>query len=386
MSNKIVFLNTCHYSLDDRVFYHQAKCLSKNNFEILIISTKENLNKNEGNISINSFDDKTLSIREQKNKILGYLKTFSPDIVICDSPLAVIYSKEYKKSSNIEIIYDITEWYPSKKNLQNTKGIRKYIKLIILTFANLYAGLISNSFIFGEHYKSIPFKTLFFWKRNFLLPYYPDLHYIRCFPTNKIEKEINLLYSGKINTEKGIDSIIKSLYIASKKCPDTQFKLKIIGYFPSKNDENHFQEICSNKKENVQIQVENILPFINFCQEIGKSDIYLDLRQIDIENNLCLPIKLFYYLACGKPIIYSNLRSIRKGVRNINFGHLCDPNDSDLIASHIINYIQHPKTYTEHSKNALKTSKLEYNWNLLEKDFINFIYMQKNYRRIVNKQ
>lgn len=376
MSNKIVFLNTCHYSLDDRVYYHQAKSLSDQNFEILIISTKETLFRNDDKISINSFDDKTLNINEKREKIVEYLKKFSPNIIICDSPLAVISAKTYNKQKKVKIIYDITEWYPSKKNLLNTSKIIKIFKIIILALVNLYAGLISNSFIFGEYYKSIPFRTLFFWKKYIHLTYYPNLQYIKHFPSNKIDSEIKLLYSGIINSEKGIDSVIKSIDIASKICYKTQFKLKVIGFFPSKVDENHFRDICSNLNGNIQILTVNPLPFLDYCKEIGKSDIFLDLRKIDIENTHCLPIKLFYYLACGRPVIYSDLRAIRHKVKEINFGHLCDPNDYNTIASHISNYIQEPDLYLHHAKNAYLESRTKYNWTKIENNFVLFILKQ----------
>jgi len=113
MLNKIVLLNTWHKSDDDRVYYHQAKSLANHGFEIQIISTKENCFKQIENININSFDDSHLSRKEKIEKITNYLALFSPVIIICDSPLAVFASNNYKKNKKVKIIYDITEWYPS---------------------------------------------------------------------------------------------------------------------------------------------------------------------------------------------------------------------------------------------------------------------------------
>ena len=371
--NRILFLNTCHLTLDDRVFYHQAKSISKHGYEVLIVSTKEQLETNEGSISTQSFDDKKLNYREKKKEILERLTFFSPEIIICDSPFAVICAYHYKKNKNAEIIFDITEWYPSKKNLRNLGVLKRYGKFILLTMVNLYAGFISDKFIFGEYYKSFPFKILCFWKKSIILPYYPDHKYIQMYDQNRIEKEIKLLYTGIINSEKGIDSLIKSIEIASKSNPNIDFKLKIIGYFPNKSDELHFQNITSQLNSNIDIQLEQFIPFLDYCSVIGKSDLFFDLRQIDIENTHCLPIKLFYYLACGKPIIYSNLRSIRNGVKNINFGYLTDPNDHHKIAAYISNYIQNPELYLLHSQNARLESQNKYNWGEIENSFISFL-------------
>lgn len=53
-----------------------------------------------------SYSDKKKSIRQE-------LKRIHPDIVICDTPLSVLLSV----GKGHKTLYDITEWYPSKKNL-----------------------------------------------------------------------------------------------------------------------------------------------------------------------------------------------------------------------------------------------------------------------------
>jgi len=373
MSNKIVLLNTWHKSYDDRVYYHQAKCLAKYGFEVQIISTKEKCLKKADNITINSFDDSNLSREEKTKKIISYLSLFEPVIIICDSPLAVFASNKYKKNNKVKIIYDITEWYPSKIHLKDKTVYKKILKFIVLITFNLLAGLKSDSFIFGEFYKSIEYRILFFWKQFIILPYYPDLNYIQNYPLEKITTEINILYSGKINSDKGIDSVIGAINSASLKCPEIQFRLKIIGNVQTEEDQSIFNNLLSNLNKNVHINKIDLLSFTEFCKTIGNTQLFIDLRKIDYENTHCLPIKLFYYLACGRPVIYSDLKSIRKEIKNIDFGYLCDPIDLDSIAGIITNYILNPEIYFEHAKNALKVSGSTYNWNLIEKKFVSFI-------------
>jgi len=373
MSNKIVFLNTWHKSDDDRVYYHQAISLAKYGFEIQIISTKENCLKKLENININSFDDSHLSRSEKTIKIIDYLTIFSPDIIICDSPLAVFASNKYKKNKKVKIIYDITEWYPSKKQLNDKTGYYKILKFIGLVIVNIIAGLKSDSFIFGEYYKSIEYRILFFWKHYIILPYYPNLNYIQNYPLEKITTEINILYSGKINFDKGFDSVIKAINIASIKCPEIHFKLKIIGNLFTDEDQAFYNNLVSNLNKNININKINLLSFTEFCKTIGDTHLFIDLRKIDYENTHCLPIKLFYYLACGRPVIYSNLKSISKEIKDFSFGYLCHPNDLQTISDHIIEYITNPEIYFEHANNALKISRSIYNWDTLEKKFISFV-------------
>jgi len=373
MSKKIALLNTWHNSYDDRVFYHQAKCLAENGYKIQIISTKEACYKELDNITINSFNDINLDRIEKVNKITGYLKVFLPDIIICDSPLAVLATNNYRTTHRVKIIYDVTEWYPSKINLRHSKGFQKLLRFFMLLMANLSAGLAADSFIFGEYYKSLEYRCIYFWKKQCKLPYYPDLNYIQNYPLGEITSEMNILYTGKINPDKGIDAVMGAIKTAGKTCPQTVFKLKIIGNFPTVDDRYHFNNLLAEMSGNIQVTVIKSLPFPEYCKTIGNTDLFLDLRKIDFENSHCLPIKLFYYLACGRPVLYSNLKAVRKEVKNINFGYLCDPNDTESIAAHIKDYIDNPRLYAEHASNALSVSRSTYNWKAVEKNFITFI-------------
>ncbi|MDR3651908.1 MAG: glycosyltransferase [Paludibacter sp.] len=375
MQKKIAFLNTAHLPLDDRVYYHQAKCLSNAGVDVQIISTKTDKNTRTKNITINAFNDKNLSLKSTSSKIIKILKEFSPDTIICDTPLAVFASLRYKKTKKVRIIYDVTEWYPAKKNLSKKHGIKKLYKFLILSSLNFVAGLKSDSYIFGEYYKSLPFRILFFWKSFIFTPYYPNINYIQNYPFEKICNEVNLLYSGIVNSDKGIDSVVKATNQAAIQCPNILFNLQIIGSFPSDKDKIYFENISAQMCRNVHLNIKANLDFTDFCSEIGRAHIFFDLRKKDLENNLCLPIKLFYYLACGRPVIYSNLHSIRKEIEEFNFGLLVDPNDAKSIANYIEKCISNPEFYEHVCMNAYEISRNKYNWDNIKNEFKSFIYL-----------
>ena len=373
MDVKIVFLNAGHKSFDDRVFYHQAQSLLNQGFDLEIISTKEKLVDNIDAIKINSYDDSHFNQKQKIKEIIKHLNDSNPQIIIADTPLAILASSIYKRNKKLKIIYDVTEWHPSKKNISEDKGIKKTFKIILLTILNLVSGLKSDYFIFGEHFKSVPFRLLFFWKSYIYLPYYPDLNYIEHFPIEKIDKVLNLTFSGIINEDKGIKSIIESIAAAAEKHPEITFNLRIIGVFPSNEARLYFEDLTADLQRNINIIKEELLPFPEFCKTIGDTHIFLDLRKKDFENSFCLPIKLFYYLACGRPVIYSNLRSIQKEIPDMDFGYLCEPSDIGSISNHIIEYINDGELYKAHCNNALKISRTKFNWKLIENNFVDFV-------------
>lgn len=372
---KVLFLSSTHYSKDDRTFYHHAMCLAKNKYNSTIISLIEDKNNVEGKITIDSHNISELSYL--KKIIFGkdILTDKKPDIIICDSPQSVFSSALYRLNNSCKIIYDITEWYPSKKNFTYKKRNNWLIKPIIilsLTILNIFAACLSNILMFGEYYKSLPFNFLF-WKKKIQIQYYPDLSYINYTKPKTISDEINIFYSGKINIEKGIDKVIEVVSKVGYKCPETQIKLNIVGFFENDSDKSFVDKLCSELPENISVNIASIMEFEMFCATITQNDIFLDLRIKDIENNHCLPIKIFYYMACGRPIIYSDLKAITKEVKTDNIGLLCNPNNTELISDHICNYIQHQSLYETHCNNSLHNAERYYNWASINKNFIQLI-------------
>ena len=326
----IIFLQSAHTATDERVLFHQAQTLRQHGHIVDICG-------------MDSFVDFT---------------PIDADIYVVDTPRALWKIRRTKA----KIVYDITEWYPSKKNLRNLR-VGKIVKAILMIFASIWAGWRADAFIFGEKDKAKPFQFLFPRKKSIFLSYYPDLKYINSIPNKNIQQKCQVLYAGPLTKEKGWNRVVETMCGIAQKMPQTQFVLDVI----SKNAVVEF-----TKPENLQVEVLQFMPFEKFCKQITKYDVFLDLRDVDFENRRCLPIKLFYYMACGKPSIYSNLKAIKKGVPEFeNCGQLVD-NTAQAIEV-MSEYITNKELYSQHCSNALKLSQDKYNWAIIKEDFLSLI-------------
>lgn len=240
------------------------------------------------------------------------------------------------------------------------------LKYCVLYCISIYVGSLVDGFIFGEYYKAKRYKQLFFWKKSVNLSYFASLEYIKTFPINNIQKECSFFYAGYISEDYGFNNILKVVKRCAEIFPETNFKLNVISKTECKMQETG----CKNLK----IDILKFLPFPEFCASFGKSDIFFDLRKPDIENTHCLPIKLFYYMAAGRPMIYSNLKAIRREISEIEeFSFLVNPNKTDEIVEKIRLYLQDPILYEQHCKHARILAETKYNWGKIEKKFIDFI-------------
>lgn len=369
----VAFLTSTHSPFDDRIFYHQAKSLAKI-FKAVIISSTENIRTTIDDIAVVSDNshgaDKKMKVEFFKQSLIQ----FNPELIICSEPLPIIAALDYKKTTykKVKIIYDVTEWYPSKKNLEGLPLLKQIFTFLKLLIVNLYASSSCDGFIFGEYYKSLPYRFLFGFKKWEMVSYYPDLNYINYQKSELVSGKICLGYTGKISEEKGIRNFFAAAVALKRKSPETKVKLKIIGWCLSDTEKNTFDKLC-REAENIEIEIMGKQDFETFSDQLHDVDILFDLRKLDFENNHCLAIKVFYYAACGKPVIYSDIKAIKRDIDVKKFGYFVDPNDSEMISDHIIHYSEHPDLYQHHSQVARKLAEEKYNWGFIEPRVIEFI-------------
>ena len=371
---KISFLSTSHTPLDDRIFHHMAKSTQKARYQTEIITSNSAQKEIVEGVSINSFNSNNLSKRNKISEFVNILEQSKPDIIICSEPLAILSAKRYKKTNkSVKIIYDVTEWYPSKKNLSKSNLLMNSMEFIKLLLFNYYVSSFTDAFIFGEIFKSYTYRLLFPLKPKAFISYFPNKEYLQSTPPNNISKNINFCYSGKISIEKGFENFVKVVKKIKEDNPTINVTLKIIGWLGSENYKIKYENIIDDIKEDINLIFIDKLEFHEYISEIKDTDVFLDLRSDDLENQLCLPIKLFYYSALGRPVIFSNLKAIKKEVEIEKFGFLVNPTNIKETTSHINNYIKNRKLYVEHCEKAEELFLNKNNWDSIEGRFINFL-------------
>lgn len=367
---KVLFINTFHSSTDDRTFFHQAKSIAKNGTEVCIFSSVDGKNSPENGIGFCSQKINTLKFTDQIKELTTIIEEQHPDIVICDSPTGILAALRTEKS--IRRIYDVTEWLPSKKHLRNTAKTLRPVKFVTLLLLNLLTGMLSHKLIFGEYHKSLLFRFLF-WKKKKIISYFPMTEYIPYAAPRDIRTQFCMNYSGWFNYDKGFDKVIELTTLVAQLHPETHITLQLTGRYDNQSDEYAFDKLLSELPENVTPEKSGFLPFSDFCLSLAKADIFLDLRRNDFENTHCLPIKLFYYLACGRPVVYNKLKAIEREINIANSGVFFENNDLKSVSLQISDYIRRPELYNKHCHNSRQLFIEKYNWEKISNDFVRFV-------------
>ncbi|WP_262149870.1 glycosyltransferase [Chryseobacterium foetidum] len=374
---KVLFLTTAHHPKDDRIYYHQAKSLAENGFEVKVTSLCENLIEIIDTIQIESFSILNHSSKDKIEAFFKVCKSFQPDTIICSEPLAVFAANKFQKIKKTSVIYDVTEWYPAMSMLSPIAYPAKFFYALKFYLINLYAGFLSSDFIFGEETKKFPLAYFFPFKRNLTLPYYPDPEFVFSNINSLKPNEITLCYTGQISKDKGIGNFFKAIDWVRKKNSEVNIKILIIGSARNEEDKMYFEKLLS-EFEFEDIKIKQPTTFERFTESFAEADLCFDLRELNFENNHSLPIKLFYYIGAGKPVIYSNLKGIRQHMDVSDFGFLVKPDDSEKIADIILNYIKNPELYHNNAQKASEVFREKYNWNVIKDSFIQFIKTGEN--------
>ncbi|MGG7440552.1 glycosyltransferase [Chryseobacterium arthrosphaerae] len=369
---KVLFLTTSHSYNDDRIFYHQAKALRDNGYAVKICSLYADYKGVIDGIEIESYAILEESVEKKTATFQTVCEAFHPDTIICSEPLAVVAANKFVKASKISCIYDITEWYPSMSMLEKYRFPVKIFQALKFFLIQLYAGYVSTHFIFGETTKKFPLAYFFGFKKQIILPYYPDPDYIRESIKALDPGSITLCYTGQISKDKGIDNFLKAADKVRQKTSTHKVKILIIGATRQESDKAYFSDLL-NKYAFEHIEIRKPTSFEKFTEALADADLCFDLREINFENNHSLPIKLFYFMGAGKPVIYSDLKGIRKHMGTLSFGSLADPQDAEAISEIIVNYVKDPELYHLHAMNAGKAFKEKYNWRTISNSFVNFV-------------
>lgn len=372
MRKKILFLTTAHQFNDDRIFFHQAKWLTENGFSVKICSLSSEFSGAIDGIEIESFSIIEASFEIKLQTFRKIVKSFDPDCIICSEPLAVISTKEISKRKKVSVIYDITEWYPSMRMVERFNFPLNILHAFKFFFVQLYAGFLSTHYIFGEETKKFPLAYLFPFKKRIFLPYYPDESYINQNIKKLTPNKITLCYTGQFSEEKGVGNFFEAVAGLQNKKPDLNVHILLIGGARKEKDAKYFESLIE-RYQFKNIKIANPTSFETFTQSYADADVCFDLRSVNYENHHCLPIKIFYYAASGKPVIYSDLKATRKHLDIYKFGFLVNPSDADAISNHIIEYLDDPYLYSQHAHTARAEYENKYNWGIIRGTFLDFI-------------
>lgn len=174
-----------------------------------------------------------------------------------------------------------------------------------------------------------------------------------------------LLYTGSLKPSKGVETLLKSLILLPE-----EVKLKIVGGDKKSED---FKRIVRLKKNlNLGKRVE-ILEYVP-PGEVKKFFFLADILILPStrEESEGSPLKLFEYMAAGKPLIASSLPSIKEILEKGKDALFFPPGDEKSLAYTVQKILKDPSLGKKLVENAREKVK-EFTWERRAKRILSFI-------------
>ncbi len=321
-----------------------------------------------------------MSRKEKRREMMRRLRRAVPDVVIAPEPFPLMIAWEYKRKNrkNLRILFDITEWFPSGKDLERWGRLGGLFLAPLVWFHYLMAAFLADGFIFGENYKGRLLRKLMPRKPHVELTYYPSRGLIPAVIPSPPGNELELSYSGKLNREKGTEAFLKMVGKLAGKEKGMKIRLMLIGFYGNAKEKKYLEDILAQLPPNVSVEKHGFLPLKEYLGRIASSHFFFDLRERTLENRYSLPIKLFYYMALGRPLFFSDLPVIRSVMEPPSFLHLVDPHDTDHLVELLRKYLQDPSRYLEECREAQELARHEYAWENIAPQLTDFIHKNLN--------
>ncbi|PAD69593.1 hypothetical protein CHH83_07955 [Bacillus sp. 7586-K] len=372
---KICVLTTVHQAYDGRIYHKQCKSLKKAGYDVTLLAPKPDKMIKDDGINL-------IPIEKPKNELKRFLHAFKvfklaketkADLYHFHDPELIPVGVLLRIFTRKPVIFDVHEHYPnaimSKKYLKSwlKRPIRLAYEIIEKLSLPILSGVIYTTEEIGKRYKSYTSCKIENYPLTDMFP-----------PLQKVKGDHHtLLYLGGITRIRGIEELIDGFAKVAIERPEA--KLLFVGGFESDSFEREIKQKVKEHHLEEKVQFKGKVPYEQIEGYLSTASIGI-IPYLPVPNHLvCLPNKLFEYMAAGVAVISSDFPHYRKVVESSSSGLLIDPESPQSIAKAMILLLDDATLTDEMGQNGRVAFETKYNWNSEEEKLVAF------YRKILTK-
>ena len=306
-------------------------------------------------------------------KALRYLKKNNFDIVFVHLPFAAVILVTLSRKLRKKMIYgEMIGEVKKRLKLDSTKNIpllfrffspdlylMKRVRKVVMQNEKVRAELVSTGKIEPEKATAIPLGV----DTN---EFYPDISINNIKEIYGLNDKIIVLFASDIYPRKGVEYLVKAANIVVNQLDykDTLFLLK------GKMFEKEYLESIRKLIEEYKLEG-NIKIITGFLpnEDVKKLYIASDIYVLPSLEEPC-PTCLLEPLACGKPLVGTNVGGIVTMIKNDWNGFLVEPANEEELAEKIKYLIDHSEKWVEMGKNSRRLAEDEFDWRKIAEKYL----------------
>ena len=353
----ILILTINHPWYDSRVFFRVVKSLLKKDVSVHLI-TACGINSAD-HISEDNFSYEIVAGKGKYSLLWHFIRrglVLKPDIVICIEPLSLISGLVLKMILRCRFVYDCHEYY-SDAFAEKIKGFSAPYWLFESFFVRRADSIITVNDMLVKKYQSVN-------KQVYLCANLPS---ISIFNNEKSEKIYDLIYSGQLSFERGLNVYLNTARLFKENKRD--FKLLIIGAFAKQSAEKYFFDFIKNHQLEDYIIYKSYLPINEVLKEIrlSKAGIFMGDKTLRPRYNKAISMKILEFLSQTVPVIVNKLDMLEEFIDKSQAGWVIDFDSKELYGL-LSKVLVDEKLLHEKGKNGYEFLKKNMIWENQEQD------------------
>ena len=202
------------------------------------------------------------------------------------------------------------------------------------------------------------------------IPFGVDIDFFKPLELPKNENEFQILSVGYLIERKGFEYLIRAMKEALKRHENV--RLKIVGSGPLESKLNNIIEELELVNE---VEIIKNVSDVELLHLYNSSDLFVLPSITDSQGNTeGLGVVLLEAMACGIPVIGSNVGGIPDIIINNETGLLFNQKDSHDIAKKIVFSVENKSEMKKIAKNGLNSVRVKFNWEKIGELYLNFYH------------
>lgn len=167
-------------------------------------------------------------------------------------------------------------------------------------------------------------------------------------------------YIGGIGVHRGLDTTLKAMPHIIKELPNIHFL--IVGADPKSKVV--IEDMVKELNIGAYVEVLSWQPFHKVNSYVMASDVCLVPHNDFEHTQTTIPHKLFQYMICGKPVLVSDCKPLKRIMEQANAGAIFRANDEKHLAKTLVKMAAFPEVLVELGKNGQKAALGPLSWKI----------------------
>jgi len=361
---KVCVFTTVHKPFDVRIFHKQARSLAQAGHRVILIAHADCKDQVAWGVRVKG-------IKRPKNRFFRIFNIFRFARLCLKERANVYHFHDFellpvglflKLATGSRVIYDCHENFPEAvyERVWYPDWLKPFLSRLIASFEPALARRLDATVcVVPDQEKRLAQKGC----RTVMVRNLPRLENFNSALQKRLPKQNRLLYLGGLTMVRGAGILVEIMVILNRQFPN--LRLLLLGPFNEAHVEATVKALIREKGLDECIEHINHVPHELVPDYIVQSLIGLIPWQPNEQMlRMSFPNKIFEYMACGIPVIASDLPSLKYVFNKANSGIIVQADNPAAYATAIAGLLENPAQRNEMGENGRRFVQENYKWDM----------------------